>query len=185
MKKQFLEAGRIVGTHGVRGEMRVEPWCDSAEFLKKLKRLYFDEGRADAGLVASRVHKSFLLVRLEGVENATQADLYRGRVLYLDRNDVRLPENRYFVSDLIGLSVIDDATGTVYGTVQDVFETGANNVYRRPGGRGIPLPGRGRDDRQNGRRRRKAVRAADSRYIPRRTGNNYRRGGRRRCGLTL
>lgn len=54
MKKQFLEAGRIVGTHGVRGEMRVEPWCDSAEFLKKLKRLYFDEGRADAGLVASR-----------------------------------------------------------------------------------------------------------------------------------
>ena len=105
MKKQFLEAGRIVGTHGVRGEMRVEPWCDSAEFLKKLKRLYFDEGRADAGLVASRVHKSFLLVRLEGVENATQADLYRGRVLYLDRNDVRLPENRYFVSDLIGLSV--------------------------------------------------------------------------------
>lgn len=133
MKKQFLEAGRIVGTHGVRGEMRVEPWCDSAEFLKKLKRLYFDEGRADAGLVASRVHKSFLLVRLEGVENATQADLYRGRVLYLDRNDVRLPENRYFVSDLIGLSVIDDATGTVYGTVQDVFETGANNVYRIAG----------------------------------------------------
>ena len=52
-KKQFLEAGRIVGTHGVRGEMRVEPWCDSAEFLKKLKRLYFDEGRADAGLVAT------------------------------------------------------------------------------------------------------------------------------------
>ena len=132
MKKQFLEAGRIVGTHGVRGEMRVEPWCDSAEFLKKLKRLYFDEGRTDAGLVASRVHKSFLLVRLEGVENATQADLYRGRVLYLDRNDVRLPENRYFVSDLIGLSVIDDATGTVYGTVQDVFETARTTSTASP-----------------------------------------------------
>ncbi len=130
MKKQFLEAGRIVGTHGVRGEMRVEPWCDSAAFLQKLKRLYFDEGRTDAGLLASRVHKSLLLIRLQGVESATQADLYRGRVLYLNRDDVRLPENRYFISDLIGLSVIDDATGVVYGTVREVFETGANNVYR-------------------------------------------------------
>lgn len=130
MKKQFLEAGRIVGTHGVRGEMRVEPWCDSAEFLKKIKHLYFDEGRTDAGLLASRVHKSLLLIRLQGVESATQADLYRGRVLYLNRDDVRLPKNRYFISDLIGLSVLDDATGTVYGTVQEVFPTGANNVYR-------------------------------------------------------
>jgi len=136
MKKQFLEAGRIVGTHGVRGEMRVEPWCDSAEFLKKLKRLYFDEGRTDAGLLASRVHKSLLLVRLAGVESATEADLYRGRVLYLDRNDVRLPKNRYFISDLIGLSVIDDVTGAVYGTVQEVFETGSNNVYRIAGANG-------------------------------------------------
>lgn len=97
MKKQFLEAGRIVGTHGVRGEMRVEPWCDSADFLKKVKTLYFDGGKTDAGLLSSRVHKSLLLVRLKGVESATQADLYRGKILYLDRNDVRLPKNRYFV----------------------------------------------------------------------------------------
>lgn len=130
MVKQFLEAGRIVGTHGVRGEMRVEPWCDSAEFLKKVKHLYFDEGRKDAGLVASRVHKSLLLIRLEGVEGATEADLYRGRVLYLNRSDVRLPKNRYFISDLIGLSVEDADTGAVYGEIREVFETGANNVYR-------------------------------------------------------
>ena len=82
MKKQFLEAGRIVGTHGVRGEMRVEPWCDSADFLKKVKTLYFDGGKTDAGLLSSRVHKSLLLVRLKGVESATQAALYRGKILY-------------------------------------------------------------------------------------------------------
>ena len=80
--------------------------------------------------------KSLLLVRLKGVESATQADLYRGKILYLDRNDVRLPKNRYFVEDLIGLHVIDDATGAEYGTVQDVFETGANNVYRIVNGAG-------------------------------------------------
>ncbi len=130
MKKQFLEAGRIVGTHGVRGELRVEPWCDSAEFLHRLKRLYFDGGRTDAGLVSSRVHKSMLLVRLAGVDTATKGDLYRGKTLYLDRDDVRLPENRYFIEDLLGLSVVDDATGQVYGEIAEVFETGANSVYR-------------------------------------------------------
>ena len=130
MAKQFLEAGRIVGTHGVRGEMRVEPWCDSAEFLKKVKHLYFDEGRKDAGLTASRVHKSQLLIKLESVNSATEADLYRGKILYLDRKDVRLPKNRYFIEDLIGLSVEDNDTGKVYGELREVFPTGANNVYR-------------------------------------------------------
>ena len=125
MKKQFLEAGRIVGTHGVRGEMRVEPWCDSADFLKKVKTLYFDGGKTDAGLLSSRVHKSLLLVRLKGVESATQADLYRGKILYLDRNDVHLPKNRYFVEDLIGLHVI----GKLFvKPIPGIFGDGAETV---------------------------------------------------------
>lgn len=130
MKKQFLEAGRIVGTHGVRGELRVEPWCDSAEFLHRVKRLYFDGGKTDAGLVSSRVHKSLLLVTLRGCDSATKGDLYRGKILYLDRADVHLPKGRYFIEDLLGLSVVDDATGEVYGEIAEVFETGANSVYR-------------------------------------------------------
>lgn len=136
MLKQFLEAGQIVGTHGVRGELRVEPWCDSAEFLHRVKRLYFDGGKTDAGLISSRVHKRLLLVRLKGVDTATEGDLYRGRVLYLNRGDVRLPKNRYFVEDLLGLTVIDDDTEQVYGTVSEVFETGANSVYRITGADG-------------------------------------------------
>ena len=52
MKKQFLEAGKIVRTHGVRGDLVVECWADSPEFVKKLKRLYFDEGKTDAGLLS-------------------------------------------------------------------------------------------------------------------------------------
>lgn len=58
-EKQFLEAGRIVGTHGVRGEMRVEPWCDSADFLKKVKTLYFDGGKTDAGSYLPAYTKAF------------------------------------------------------------------------------------------------------------------------------
>ena len=64
MKHQFLEAGRIVRTHGVRGELVLECWADSPEFVAGVKHLYFDGGKTDAGLLSSRVHKSLLLVRL-------------------------------------------------------------------------------------------------------------------------
>ena len=136
MKKQFLEAGRIVGTHGVRGEMRVEPWCDSADFLKKVKTLYFDGGKTDAGVVSSRVHKGRLLLKLRGVDTVEQGDALRGKVLYLNREDVRLEEGQVFLQDLIGLKAIDGTTGREYGVLQEVLPTGANDVYRIVDGAG-------------------------------------------------
>ena len=66
MKQQFLEAGQIVRTHGVRGELVLEPWADSPEFLAGVKHLYFDRGETDAGVMASRVHKGRLLITLPG-----------------------------------------------------------------------------------------------------------------------
>ena len=136
MKKQFLEAGRIVGTHGVRGEMRVEPWCDSADFLKKVKTVYFDGGKTDAGVVSSRVHKGRLLLKLRGVDTVEQGDALRGKVLYLNREDVRLEEGQVFLQDLIGLKAIDGTTGREYGVLQEVLPTGANDVYRIVDGAG-------------------------------------------------
>ena len=130
MKKQYLEAGRIVGTHGVRGEMRVEVWMDSPEALKKYKKLYLDEGKKDLGLISSRVHKSLLLITVEGISDATTADTMRGKVLYIDRDDAKLPKGRYFISDLIGLEVYDGSTGVYYGKIDDVIQAPANDVYR-------------------------------------------------------
>ena len=72
MRKQFLEAGRVVGTHGVKGELRVEPWCDSAAFLAKIHTLYWDRGSEELQVVSSRVHKSLLLLKLEGVDTVEQ-----------------------------------------------------------------------------------------------------------------
>ncbi len=136
MRKEFLEAGKIVGTHGVRGELRVEPWCDSAAFLAGFKTLYWDNGATPVKVLASRVHKSLVLMKLEGVESATQGDLLRGKVLYLARKDAKLPEGRYFIQDLIGMEVQDADTGKVYGTLREVFQTGANDVYRIQGENG-------------------------------------------------
>ena len=129
--KQYLEAGRIVRTHGVRGELCVEPWADSPEFLKQVKRFWLDEnGVRDAGLLSSRVHKGQLLVKLEGVDTVEQADVLRGKVLFLNRDDVKLEKGRHFLQDILGLKAVDAETGREYGVLREVLPTGANDVYR-------------------------------------------------------
>ncbi len=129
--KRYLEAGKIVRTHGVKGELCLEPWADSPEFLRQVKEFYFDEeGRRPAGLVGSRVHKGRLLVTLEGVDTVEKGDALRGRVLWLDREEIRLEEGRFFLQDLIGLRAVDGVTGEEYGTLAEVLNTPANDVYR-------------------------------------------------------
>ena len=129
MRKRYLEAGEVVSTHGVRGEMRVQPWCDSPEMLAKLRTLYWDaEGRQPVR-VKSRPHKTLVLVKADGIDTVPDAAARRGHVLYLDRRDVKLAEGQYFICDLIGLRVINAATGEEYGVLTDVSATGANDVY--------------------------------------------------------
>ena len=129
MKKQFLEAGRVVGTHGLQGELRVEQWCDSPQFLAEFKALYFDGGERRLK-VKSRPHKNIVLMKIEGVDTVEEAEKLRGKVLWLNRDDVRLPEGKSFIQDLIGCKVIDvDNKEICYGEIADVFKTGANDVY--------------------------------------------------------
>lgn len=127
-KKQFLEAGRIIGTHGVHGEVRVQPWCDSPEFLSQFKTLYYDEGKTPVR-VKSRPHKNMALITIEGVSTVQDAAALRGHMLYLNREDAHLKRGSYFIRDLIGLRVLDADSGEEYGTLTDVIETGANDVY--------------------------------------------------------
>ena len=132
MLKQYLEAGRIVGTHGIRGEMRLECWCNTPAFLSKFKRLYLDEGRTQLS-VSCRPHKNIALITVKGVDTIEKADELRGRILYIDRADARLEKGEHFVQDIIGLSVTDVDSGKVYGAVRDVLKTGSNDVYEMVG----------------------------------------------------
>ncbi len=140
-RKPFLEAGQIVGTHGVRGEVRVQPWCDSPEVFASLKTLYWDAAGTQPVRVKSRVHKNLALAKIEGVDTVQDAALLRGRILYLDRRDLDLGD-RYFIQDLVGLAVVDAESGTVYGELTDVSNNGANDIYhmRTPDGKEILIP---------------------------------------------
>ena len=129
MKKQFLEAGKIVGIHGLKGEVRIDPWCDGPDFLARFKRL-FDKNENEMKIRSARVHKNIVIVHFRNVDTPEQAEQLRGKIVYIDRADVRLPEGVYFVQDLIGLEAVDIDSGMSYGKITDVFQTGANDVYQ-------------------------------------------------------
>ena len=131
MIKEFLEVGQIVGTHGIRGEMRVNPWADSPEFLKQFKTLYYDnKGEKSVKVLAARPHGNVVILKAEGIETVEAASALRNRVLYIRRSDAKIDENSYFIEELIGCQVIDaDDESICYGTLSDVSETGANDVW--------------------------------------------------------
>ena len=129
MKKQFLDSGKIVGTHGIKGEVRIDPWCDSPEFLCAFKKLWLDENGTEFIEVKSRPHKNIVLAKIKGVDTIEAAEKYRGKVVYINRDDINLAEGVHFVQDLIGLEVKDAGNDRVYGKISDVLRTGANDVY--------------------------------------------------------
>lgn len=126
----YLEIGQIVGTHGIQGELRVNPWCDQPEFMQKFKTLYFDKkGEKAVSVISCRPHKNIVILKLDGIDKVEQASSMRNKILYVKREDANLPSDRYFVQELIGCKVIDVDNDTEYGIISDVSETGANDVW--------------------------------------------------------
>ena len=136
MKRRYLETGKIVTTHGVRGEVKVMPWADAPEVLTELDTLYLEEGRRLLEIEQARVQKSMVLLKFRGIDTMEAAAQLRGQLLYLDREDLELEEGTCFVQDLLGVRVTDADTGRDYGRITQVFETGANDVYELTDGAG-------------------------------------------------
>lgn len=122
MPKKFLEAGKIVGTHGVKGELRVQSWCDSPDTLCDFDTLYLDE-KTPVTVERAQVHKNVVLMRLADVDTMEAAEALKGRLLYLDRDDIELPDDLVFIQDILGFSVYDRRTAQTVGTVRDVLTT--------------------------------------------------------------
>lgn len=138
MQKRYLECGKIVSAHGVRGEVRVQPWCDSPEYLCKFRTIYLQNGENPLTVERARPDKNMVLLKLKGFDTLDDAVTLRGRILYIDRKDAPADDG-YFIQDLIGLSVIDADSGKCWGTLKDVLRTGANDVYEIAGENGKQL----------------------------------------------
>lgn len=127
MKHRYLEAGKIVNTHGIAGEVKIMPWADDADFLLDFDTLYLD-GKP-IHVLSARVHKNAVLIKLEGVNDINEAMKLKNKVVSIDREDVELEEGAFFLADLYGLEVRDADSGQVLGTIKDVLTPPANNVY--------------------------------------------------------
>lgn len=126
--KQYLEIGKIVSVFGIKGEVKVQPWCDSPFFITEFDKLYWKSGD-EVVIERSRVQKNIAVMKIRGCDTVEDARKLRNRILYMDRNDVELEDGSYFVQDLIGLEVRDADSGGLYGRLSEVSETGANDVY--------------------------------------------------------
>ena len=135
MLQQYLEIGKITNAHGVMGEVKVQPWCDSPEFFCQFKTLYVDETHWPVKVERARPHKNMVIVKLEGVTNMNGALALRNAVLHIDRKDVNLPEGSFFLADIEGLEARDAQTGEVLGKIAEVLTLPANNVYVIRGGK--------------------------------------------------
>lgn len=142
MKKPFLEIGKFVATQGIRGELRVQYYCDSAEVICNFDTLYLEKGKTPLSIERSYPHKNIVVMKLDGVDTVEAAQKYIGKMLYMDRNDAELDEDTVFIQDILGMSVIDADNGKVYGKLDDVYQNGPTDVYsiKTEGGKELMFP---------------------------------------------
>ena len=144
MRNEYLEAGRFCSTHGIRGDLRAECWCDSLEVLTGLRRLYL---RTSDGMKALDVRKcvpfkDLVLINIEGYDTPEEASVLKNKVFFAKREDLPLPEGSFFIADLLGAKVFDADTGLEYGVLSDVTDGAASQLYevKMPNGKTALVP---------------------------------------------
>lgn len=143
-QEKFLECGKIVNTHGVRGALVIESWCDSPEVLCEIKTLYYKRKEEFTPLEVTKasVHKGRALVYFYGIDSIEAAQLLKNRVVYADREDIPIDEDRVFLADIIGLDVFDERDGKRLGVLCDVIENPAQDIFvvKTDDGREVLVP---------------------------------------------
>ena len=137
----LIAIGKIVAPHGVRGELRVAVLTEFPERFFKMKEVIV-EGKGNMTITGARAHQEMILLTLSGVNDRDEASALRGRLLQVTRSELTvLPENKFYVFDLIGVDVFDEA-GKKIGKLADVLQPGANDVYviRQTNGGELLLP---------------------------------------------
>lgn len=141
---EHLQIGEIVNTHGIKGEIKVIPLTDDPTRFENLDWIYLDKkGILEIYNIAGvKYVKNMVILKLEGIDNPDEAEALKGSFLLIDRkNAIKLPENSYFICDLIGMQVQDD-NGVVLGKLNNILQTGSNDVYvvRKENGSEILIP---------------------------------------------
>ena len=141
--RKFLEIGRITKLQGLKGEVRVQYYCDEPEMLCDFETLYLGKEHTPVQPQRARYLKSDVAVlKLKGIDTPEAAEKLIGKMLYFDRGDIELPEDTWFIQDIIGLEVYDADSGKLYGKVDDIYQNGTADVYsiKTPSGGQLMFP---------------------------------------------
>lgn len=138
MTKRYLEAGKIINTHGVHGELKIQPWADGPAFLKGFRTFYID-GKPFK-ILSGRVHKGCFLAVLEGIDTVELANGLRGKLVCIDRQEAHLEAGAYFLQDIIGLDAVDHETGEKIGVITDVMDMPSGSIIVIDAGREMLVP---------------------------------------------
>ncbi|MCH5210055.1 MAG: ribosome maturation factor RimM [Oscillospiraceae bacterium] len=141
---ELLEVGKIVNTHGLRGEVKVVPWTDYPEVFEDIEYVYIKRRNESERLNIKGIkyQKNNLIIKFEEIKDIDEAQKYKNQVIYAEREMLgELPEGVYYIADLIGLEVVTDE-GEKIGVIADVFNTGSNDIYdvKREGKKNLLLP---------------------------------------------
>ena len=137
MKKEFLEAGKIVNTHGIKGEVKIQPWADSPEFLLLPEHLYIE--KKPLAITSSKIHKGMLIAKFSGIDDINEAMRLKNKIVYVNRNEIELEDGHFFIQDIIGSVVVTDS-GTELGKLVNVMETPGHNIYEVRGEQEYLIP---------------------------------------------
>ena len=129
MRQEILEIGKIASAHGLKGEVKILPWCDDVTVLMAVKNLYVGNKTDKRKVEGAKQFKGMAILKLEGVNDIDEANKLRGKIVYASRDEIVKDEDAFFIVDLIGMDVVDADSGYEYGKITDVSETGANDVY--------------------------------------------------------
>lgn len=127
-----LEVGKIINTHGLRGEVKAVTWTDYPEVFEEIEYVWVKKKTGDERLDIKNVkyQKNNIILKLEQINSIEEAEKYKNLILLADREQLPpLPEGMHYIVDLIGLDVYDEENGEKIGVIADVFNTGANDVY--------------------------------------------------------
>lgn len=142
--EKYLECGKIINTHGVRGNVKIESWCDSVDVLCSLPKIYIKKklGLVEYEIEHASEHKKCALVKLKGVDDIDSAELLKNKIVYADRDLIPLEEGTAFIADMIGLDVFRSGNNEKLGTLEDVFESVASDIYvvKTEDGREVMVP---------------------------------------------
>ncbi len=130
--QKYLECGKAVSTHGVRGTLKLECYCNDAETLAKLRRMYVklqNNEYVPMKVRASAVQKNMVLVTFDNIKTVEEAIKYKGTIFYADRDDISRKKDDVFIADILGLDIIDETTNEKYGVLKDVISPAGRDIY--------------------------------------------------------